>query len=239
MKFEELVDDKWLADVEVQEFMDQCYYRKGVAKAPVPLDLSGTPLAGRYIGITFHFEQDNRVEVFIPTNATIDATGGSREQFKNFWGEGKSGAITFQRELVISQQGNIPGLRTDHFSKNYGEPYNTTMETQTTPLEEAPSGLRAIHKLLSDVVSAWTGTESTSNDYLVLGYMSSNHMNYHHDGDDDVKKGTPIASFSIGEQATMGFAYSSAHISGRKIGKQKRTGYPQLVPGTRKEREKK
>lgn len=28
----------------------------------------------------------------------------------------------------------MPGLRTDHFSKNYGEPYNTTMETQTTLL---------------------------------------------------------------------------------------------------------
>lgn len=40
-------------------------------------------------------------------------------------------------------------------------------------------------------------------------------MNYHHDGNDDVKKETPIVSLSIGGQATMRFAYSSAHISRR------------------------
>jgi alkylated DNA repair dioxygenase AlkB len=218
VSFDRLVGNAWLEKLSVEALIDQCYFALPVVDRPTQINF-GLRWRGEFFGIVFNLEYGNAIFLIVPTKDSTDKPGGSRSTFSAVRNLLQSGKLPVRRELIKDQQEQVPGLRTNHFGKNYGEPYNTAMETTTSPLTQQPEELRDIVSETATLAGEVSGKDCNSNENYVVAYGPNNSMDYHQDGEDDVK-GNAIWSVSYGGPASMNFALTKKSLSGRGLSKQ-------------------
>ena len=102
-------------------------------------------------------------------------------------------------------------ILTRHFGINYGLPYKFVAAPDTKAFSQAPPAIMdALNRL------TWAGQDAVAdgsyrpfNELLCLGYMESQRIGMHDDGEKDL--GPDIASLSLGGAATMNFRMKSKH----------------------------
>ncbi|KPI42435.1 uncharacterized protein AB675_9707 [Cyphellophora attinorum] len=216
IRLEAEVDNKWLQTISEEALIAECYFEMPFVEQPTPINFMNTPWEGAYVGIVFNLEDGNQIFLIVPTKESTNGSGGSRSRFQSIFSSLQSGALPVGRELIKKKQSQVPGLRSNHFGKNYGEPYNTVMETKTTPLNQQPRVLREVMDETVKIAAEVSGKDCRANENYLVAYGPNNYMDFHQDGEDDIK-GDAIFSVSYGGSATMTFALTRDRLKGRII----------------------
>ncbi|CAJ2500529.1 Uu.00g033820.m01.CDS01 [Anthostomella pinea] len=113
----------------------------------------------------------------------------------------------------------VHGQRTGWFGTNYGEPYNTRMLTDSTPLERMPRVLHSILERMLDTVEEVLGERPSFHELLTIGNYPKMSMGWHNDGGATVRGGI-VASTSVGGHATMKFGPNNVYLIDKRASHQ-------------------
>lgn len=169
MSFDELVDPQWLDPRGTQALIDQCWWQYAVVNAPEAVDLGATGFGALYLGICFNLYDDNSVYLLVPRKQRVDdrSHDSPRAWFDSLWRLAQEGKLALQRRRM--KRSVVEGQLTAQFNKNYGEPYNTSLETDDTPFDDEPPLLQRIMGEVQRVVAGAIGEGIEFNEHLPLG----------------------------------------------------------------------
>ncbi|KAK8112787.1 hypothetical protein PG984_013313 [Apiospora sp. TS-2023a] len=224
--FEELSSEKWRGLTEGSSVPGLWY-----AEHIKPFILDAEHSHPGYVTHKFELDGDNEVWLLLPKDFLIDLPGGSKDRFGKLWAGMQDGTIPVKR--CPANAGKVPGQLTKFMAHNYGEPYNAKMETETTPLDDAPAVIRDVKDEMVSVISEIVGEVPVFNEMLAIANYPNMSMGWHKDGENGV--GFIVASTSYGGQAIMSFAMDKAHMVGKV---RKVYLYDTILPGCLEEEKK-
>ena len=186
-----------------------------------PIRRRSSTCSGHYRTTIFDFGTDCFVA---HVQGNIHANGAARGPNNIFAGLQKAEGIPLERRAMTT--GPMGRMLTNHYAANYGMPYRYTAKTDTPSgaFSTAPdSVIAALGRMIlaaQKVVPA--GSFQMPNEMLIVGYMTDNGMNYHHDGEEGL--GPTVVSLSLGGEATMTFRmkagyYNPEALSGKNVAK--------------------
>ncbi|KAL8738701.1 MAG: hypothetical protein Q9181_000523 [Wetmoreana brouardii] len=142
-------------------------------------------------------------------NAAINSRPGSADAM---YSQMSDPALHLERREL--HQSVVAGQRCNHFSNNFGLPYEFSAEVPSTAFKDAPDVvLNALRRM------TWAGrvaSEGTPldhlNELLILGYLEGQAIGYHDDGEDAL--GPTIVTLSLGSHAIMSIRLKAKYYYG-------------------------
>ncbi|KAI9894742.1 MAG: hypothetical protein M1814_002099 [Vezdaea aestivalis] len=110
-------------------------------------------------------------------------------------------------------QAVVQGTYTRHAAMNYGMPYKYSVQNGNKSFEEAPQTILQSLAMLRSKAVATGSTDCNFNELLAVGYLETQSMSYHDDGETGLAP--TIATLSLGGSAKMDFRMKHRYYFGR------------------------